>query len=29
MCIIERSLTANGSNTVNFPAWDVEIADPS
>lgn len=24
-----QSLTANGSNTVNFPAWDVEIADPS
>lgn len=23
------ALTANGSNTVNFPAWDVEIADPS
>jgi hypothetical protein len=22
-------LTANGSNTVNFPAWDVEIADPT
>jgi hypothetical protein len=22
-------VTANGSNTVNFPAWDVEIADPS
>lgn len=24
-----QSLTANGSNTVNFPAWDVEIADPA
>lgn len=24
-----QSLTANGSNTVNFPAWDIEIADPS
>lgn len=24
-----QALTANGSNTVNFPAWDVEIADPS
>lgn len=23
-----QALTANGSNTVNFPAWDVEIADP-
>lgn len=23
------ALTANGSNTVNFPAWDVEIADPA
>ena len=22
-------LTANGSNTVNFPAWDIEIADPA
>lgn len=22
------ALTANGSNTVNFPAWDREIADP-
>ncbi len=22
-------VTANGSNTVNFPAWDVEIADPT
>jgi len=22
-------VTANGSNTVNFPAWDVELADPS
>lgn len=24
-----QALTANGSNTVSFPAWDVEIADPS
>lgn len=24
-----QSLTANGSNTINFPAWDIEIADPS
>jgi len=24
-----QALTANGSNTVNFPVWDVEIADPS
>lgn len=24
-----QALTANGSNTVNFPAWDAEIADPS
>lgn len=24
-----QSLTANGSNTVNFPAWDIEIADPA
>lgn len=24
-----QSLTANGSNTVNIPAWDIEIADPS
>lgn len=23
-----QALTANGSNTVNFPAWDVEVADP-
>lgn len=23
-----QALTANGSNTVNIPAWDVEIADP-
>ena len=22
------ALTANGSNTVNFPAWDIEIEDP-
>lgn len=24
-----QAVTANGSNTVNFPAWDVEVADPS
>lgn len=24
-----QALTANGTNTVNFPAWDVELADPS
>jgi hypothetical protein len=24
-----QALTANGSNTVNFPAWDVEVADPT
>ena len=24
-----QAVTANGSNTVNFPAWDVELADPS
>jgi len=24
-----QALTANGSNTVNFPAWDIEIQDPS
>lgn len=24
-----QALTANGSNTVNFPAFDIEIADPS
>jgi hypothetical protein len=23
------ALTANGTNTVNFPAWDIEIADPT
>lgn len=23
------ALTANGSNTVNFPAFDIEIADPT
>jgi hypothetical protein len=23
-----QALTANGSNTVNFPAWDVEFGDP-
>jgi hypothetical protein len=24
-----QALTANGSNTVNIPAWDIEIADPA
>ena len=24
-----QALTANGSNTVNFPAWDIEIAAPA
>ena len=24
-----QALTANGSNTVNFPSWKFEIADPS
>lgn len=24
-----QALTANGSNTVNFPAWKVEFADPA
>lgn len=24
-----QALTANGSNTVSFPAWDIEFADPS
>jgi hypothetical protein len=24
-----QSLTDNDSNTVNFPAWDIEIADPA
>lgn len=24
-----QALTANGSNTVNFPAWKIEVADPS
>ena len=24
-----QAVTANGSNTVNFPAWDIEIADPT
>ncbi len=23
------ALTANGTNTVNFPAWDIEFADPA
>jgi hypothetical protein len=23
-----QALTANGSNTVNFPAWDIEFGDP-
>lgn len=24
-----QALTANGSNTVNMPAWDIEIEDPA
>ena len=24
-----QALTANGSNTVNFPAWDIELANPT
>jgi hypothetical protein len=24
-----QALTANGSNTVSFPAWKIEIADPT
>jgi hypothetical protein len=24
-----QALTANGSNVVNIPAWDIEIADPT
>ena len=24
-----QAVTANGSNTVNMPAWDVELADPT
>lgn len=24
-----QAVTANGSNTVNMPAWDIEIADPA
>jgi len=24
-----QALVANGSNTVNFPAWDIELADPT
>lgn len=24
-----QALTANGANTVNFPAWDIEFADPA
>lgn len=27
--VTSQSLTANGSNTVNFPAWDIEIPDPT
>lgn len=23
-----QALTANGSNTIDFPAWDIEIGDP-
>lgn len=24
-----QALTANGTNTVSFPAWDIELADPT
>ncbi len=24
-----QALTANGTNTVNVPAWDIELADPA
>ena len=24
-----QAVTANGSNTVNMPAWDIELADPT
>lgn len=24
-----QALTANGSNTVNVPAWDIELSDPT
>ena len=24
-----QAVTSNGSNTVNFPAWDIELADPT
>ena len=24
-----QAVTANGSNTVNMPAWDIELADPA
>lgn len=24
-----QALVANGTNTVNIPAWDIEVADPS
>jgi hypothetical protein len=24
-----QALTANGSNTVNVPAWDIELSDPA
>lgn len=24
-----QAVTANGSNTVNFSAWDIELADPA
>jgi hypothetical protein len=23
-----QAVTANGSNTINIPAWDIEFADP-
>ncbi|MGJ8619608.1 MAG: hypothetical protein ACSHWN_04695 [Methylophilaceae bacterium] len=24
-----QAVTANGTNVVNFPAWDIEVADPT
>lgn len=29
MTCTSQALTANGSNTVDFPAWKIEVADPS
>lgn len=27
--VTSQALTANGTNTVNIPAWDIEIPDPT